>query len=106
MATGGYLVVMRSIGVKALKDKLSEYVRLAAAGETVYVTDRDRIVAEIGPPRVSRAESVSDAVVAEGVRTGWITPRRYPPDAVPELPAGRGKLAAVLADLARDRGDR
>ena len=106
MATGGYHHAMRSIGIKALKDKLSEYLRLAAAGETVYVTDRDRIVAEIGPPRISRAESVSDAVVAEGVRTGWITPRRYPPDAVPELPVGRRKLADVLADLARDREER
>ena len=36
---------MRSVGLKVLKNKLSEYVRLAAGGETVLVTDRDRIVA-------------------------------------------------------------
>ena len=42
---------MRSVGLKLLKNKLSEYVRLAAGGETVLVTDRDRVVAEIGPPR-------------------------------------------------------
>jgi antitoxin (DNA-binding transcriptional repressor) of toxin-antitoxin stability system len=41
---------MRSIGLTTLKNKLSEYVRLAASGETVVVTDRDRVVAEIGPP--------------------------------------------------------
>jgi antitoxin (DNA-binding transcriptional repressor) of toxin-antitoxin stability system len=41
---------MRSVGLKTLKNKLSEYVRLAAGGETVLVTDRDRVVAEIGPP--------------------------------------------------------
>ena len=32
---------MRSIGLKVLKNKLSEYVRLAASGETVLVTDRE-----------------------------------------------------------------
>lgn len=31
---------MRSVGLKILKNKLSEYVRLAASGETVLVTDR------------------------------------------------------------------
>jgi antitoxin (DNA-binding transcriptional repressor) of toxin-antitoxin stability system len=40
---------MRSVGLKTLKNKLSEYVRLAARGETVLV-DRDRVIAEIGPP--------------------------------------------------------
>ena len=97
---------MRSIGVKLLKDKLSEYLRIAEAGETVLVTDRDRVIAEIGPPRSGRAEQVSDAVVADGVRTGWITPRRHPPGVLPDLPVGRGRLADVLADLARDREDR
>jgi antitoxin (DNA-binding transcriptional repressor) of toxin-antitoxin stability system len=29
---------MRKVGLKILKNKLSEYVRLAAAGETVLVT--------------------------------------------------------------------
>ena len=42
---------MRSVGLKVLKNKLSEYVRLAASGETVLVTDRDRVVAELGPPQ-------------------------------------------------------
>jgi antitoxin (DNA-binding transcriptional repressor) of toxin-antitoxin stability system len=30
---------MRAVGIKSLKNRLSEYVRLAAAGETVLVTD-------------------------------------------------------------------
>ena len=32
-----------------LKNKLGEYVGLAFGGETVLITDRDRVVAEIGP---------------------------------------------------------
>ena len=42
---------MRTVGLKTLKNKLSQYVRLAASGETIVITDRNRIVAEIVPPR-------------------------------------------------------
>ena len=35
---------MRSVGIKLLKNRLREYIRLAAGGETVLVTDRDRAV--------------------------------------------------------------
>jgi len=41
------------VGLKVLKNKLSEHVRAAAAGETVLVTDRDRVVAEPIPPRLN-----------------------------------------------------
>ncbi len=44
---------MRTVGLKILKNKLSEYVRLAAS-ETVLVTDRNRVVAEIVPPGAGR----------------------------------------------------
>jgi antitoxin (DNA-binding transcriptional repressor) of toxin-antitoxin stability system len=47
---GSGAVDMRSVGIKHLKNKLGEYIRLAAEGETVLVTDRDRLVAELGPP--------------------------------------------------------
>ena len=46
---------MKSVGVEALNSRLGEYVRMAAAGETILVTDRERVVAELGPlakPRV------------------------------------------------------
>ena len=49
---------MRSVGLKVLKNRLSEYVRAAAAGETVLVTDRGQVVAELLPPRV-RADASS-----------------------------------------------
>jgi antitoxin (DNA-binding transcriptional repressor) of toxin-antitoxin stability system len=40
-ASGSYHCFMLSVGLKLLKNKLSEYVRIAASGETVLVTDRD-----------------------------------------------------------------
>ena len=60
VASRGYHLPMRSVGLKVLKNKLSEYVRLAASGETVLVTDRDRVVAELGP-RLAAAIAVHDA---------------------------------------------
>ena len=69
---------MRAVGLKVLKNKLSEYVRLAQGGETILVTDRDRVVAELVPPREGRSPSVADAVLAELVRKGWVTPAAHP----------------------------
>lgn len=50
---------MRSIGIKQLKARLSEYVRLARGGETILVTDRDEVVAELGPVRRQVADADS-----------------------------------------------
>jgi antitoxin (DNA-binding transcriptional repressor) of toxin-antitoxin stability system len=96
---------MRSVGLKVLKNKLSEYVRLAMTGETVLVTDHDRVVAELAPPRPSRAPLLSDALLADAVREGWITPPLLPPDLVPpNRPVA--PLEVLLGELGRDREER
>jgi antitoxin (DNA-binding transcriptional repressor) of toxin-antitoxin stability system len=98
---------MRAVGIKVLKNKLSEYVRLAAAGENVLVTDRDRVVAQLGPPPPQRAQAVSDALLADAVREGLITPPVVPPDAPPPAPPkGVMTLEELLADLDQSREDR
>lgn len=88
---------MRAVGLKVLKNKLSEYVRLVAGGETVLVTDRDRVVAELVPPREGRSPVLADALLAEAVRNGWLTAPRLggsgPPPRAPVAP---------WSDLARE----
>jgi len=96
---------VRVVGVKALKNKLSEYIRLAASGETVLVTDRDRVVAEIRPPEAGRAEWISDAQIAEAVRRGLVQPARSPRAPLPER-RPVAPTSAVLEELERDRDDR
>jgi prevent-host-death family protein len=92
---------MRTVGLKILKNKLSEYVRLAAAGETVIVTDRGRTVAEIVPPR-PRAESWRE----RGIREGWVRPAVRGPDWPPKpTPIEGYTLEQLLADLDEDRKD-
>ena len=44
---------MRTAGLRELKAKLAEYIRDVRRGETVLVTDRGQVVAEINPPAAS-----------------------------------------------------
>jgi antitoxin (DNA-binding transcriptional repressor) of toxin-antitoxin stability system len=96
---------MRSVGLKVLKNKLSEYVRLAASGETVLVTDRDRVVAEIVPPQPGRSPLLADALLAEAVRKGWLAPPVLagsgPPPRKPVM-----ALHDLMQGLQQDREDR
>jgi len=96
---------MRCIGVKTLKNKLSEYLRLIAAGESILVTDRDRVIAELIPPREGRSPLSSDAVLADAVRKGWITPAVLSPGSPPmRLPVDQNKN--ILQELEADRAER
>ncbi len=94
---------MLAVGLKNLKNKLAEYVRLVAAGETVLVTDRERVVAELIPPRAGRSDMASDALLADAVRNGWIIPPVVGPGSPPAgLPVA--PLQVLLAELEEDRG--
>jgi len=96
---------MRAVGLKTLKNKLSEYVRLVANGETVLVTDRDRVVAELTPPREGRSAMLADAMLADALRRGWVTP----PALVDAGPPPRKPVLAfrdLMEELQRDRDDR
>jgi prevent-host-death family protein len=101
---------MRTVGLKTLKNKLSEYVRLAAGGETVVITDRGRTVAEIVPPRNELPAGEGPPLSAfeqRGVREGWLTPATIrdgsPP---PRKPVKGYSFEQLMADLERDREDR
>jgi antitoxin (DNA-binding transcriptional repressor) of toxin-antitoxin stability system len=96
---------MRLVGLKVLKNRLSEYVRLAAGGETVLVTDRNRVVAEIVPPQAGRNAFLADALLAEAVREGWLTPAvlagSSPPPRKPIM-----AFRDLMNELRHDREDR
>jgi antitoxin (DNA-binding transcriptional repressor) of toxin-antitoxin stability system len=93
---------MTTVGLKTLKNKLSEYVRLAAAGETVVITDRGRVVAEINPPKPKQ-----ESVIERGIREGWIRPAVRRPDWPPKgKPVPGLTFEKLIADLDKDREDR
>ncbi|MBA3854048.1 MAG: prevent-host-death protein [Gemmatimonas sp.] len=70
---------MKVVGIKELKNKLSEYVKLAKAGEVVLVTDRGDVVAELRAPTPWKDPMMENPRFAEAVRQGLITPRKIPP---------------------------
>jgi prevent-host-death family protein len=46
---------MKSVGIRELKTRLSEYLRRVRSGETVLITDRGKVAAQLldderGPP--------------------------------------------------------
>ena len=97
---------MQPVGIKTLKNKLSEYVRAAAAGETVLVTDRGRVVAELVAPRVLVDASPAEQKMGELIREGLLTPAKVPSNA--RLPRRKpvAELDEVTRDLDESRADR
>lgn len=95
---------MRAVGLKALKNNLSQYVRLAAAGETVLVTDRNRVVAEIGPPSPKQPLPYEE-FRAKAIREGWLKPATNrtgrPP---PRLAVA--SFDEIMREIEQDREDR
>lgn len=66
---------MKTMGIRQLKDRLSEVLREVRGGETVRVTDRGRTVALLtAPPAAARGEAPHERLAREG----WIVPAREP----------------------------
>jgi prevent-host-death family protein len=82
------------VGVRELKQRLSEFLDRAERGELIRVTDRGRPKALLGPlPGKLRLE--------EGIAEGWVTSG----SGKPLRPVRRAKGRRTIADvLAEDRG--
>ncbi len=55
---------MNTVGVAELRRNLSRYLRRVERGERLVITDRNRPVAEVGPP--PSTGSAVDRLIAEG----------------------------------------
>lgn len=86
---------MGDVGIRELKQRLSEYLDRAERGEVLRVTDRGRPKAVLGPvPGRARVE--------DGIRAGWISPG----SGSSLGPVGRWRSSQrVLRVLAEDRGE-
>jgi prevent-host-death family protein len=83
------------IGVRALKEHLSEYLERAARGEIIVVTDRGEPKAMLGP-------IPSRFNLEQGVAEKWIRPG----SAEAAVPAQRAKANRSTQEVLReDRGD-
>lgn len=89
---------MTTVGVAELRQNLSKYLRLVDQGERLVVTDRNRPVAELGPP--PHTGEALDRLIAEGRLS---PPRRR--DLPPPLARG-GDPHALSRALEEIRGER
>jgi len=98
-------MTMKAVGVRELKNRLSEYLRLVRSGEEILVTDRGEVVAELRQPSKSLTEEPHPALMKlarEGkVRLG----AGNRADLYPRLPAllPEGELARLIAEERADR---
>jgi prevent-host-death family protein len=63
---------MSAVGLRELKNHLSRYVQRARSGETVFITDRGDIVAELSPPRKTSATGEAITTLEEMRRKGLL----------------------------------
>src|SRR5205085_10146877 len=92
---------MKSVGLRDLKNWLSEYVREIRWCEAVLVTDRGEVVAELIPPAQGADErGVPSALVALATRGQLTLGVPNNPAAYPNFPRLlKRSLAAELLDL-------
>jgi len=78
---------MKSVGIRELKNRLSEYVREVRDGEKFSVTDRGVVVAELWPPTLPEARvSIHPGLAALARRGMVVLGRANSPDLYASLP--------------------
>lgn len=99
---------MKSVGIKQLKARLSEYVRMARRGELILVSDRDEVVAQLGPARQRPAEAGSVEDTLERLaQQGQLTRASQPKQGWTWSPRALGLPEAAVRELVDDlRSDR
>lgn len=85
------------VGIRELKQRLSEIIDLVAKGETVRVTDR-------GVPKAVLSPALSTDQLGRGVEEGWIRPPQRS-GRVGHGPRMKSEKR-VLDVIAEDRADR
>lgn len=58
---------MATVGVRELKNRLSQHLKQVKAGERLVVTERGKPVAIIMPPSVTPADQCIEAMLREGI---------------------------------------
>lgn len=98
---------MVTVGIREFKSKLSEYLRLVRAGETVVVTDRGEPVAEVRSPGATDGPTEYPHL-NELIRMGHV--RVAEPNApqdlyhIPHRPKLHNMTSQELLDASREEG--
>lgn len=98
---------MKTVGVRELKNRLSEYIRQATSGQGVLVTDRGQVVAELTAP----GHGTTDATVPAGLlalarRNLLVIGAKADRNLYPALPRSRRRKRTAAQLLQAERGER
>lgn len=98
---------MKAVGLRELKNRLSEYIRDVRSGESVLVTDRGEVVAEIGPPGHHTASAAQHPPGLQALARRGLATLGQPNDGHAYRRLKRAlKPGRAAALLAAERGDR
>jgi antitoxin (DNA-binding transcriptional repressor) of toxin-antitoxin stability system len=96
---------VKTAGVREVKDRLSEFLRLVKSGEQILITDRGEVVAMLGPPGPA-FEPAEFPLLEIMVREGRVTRGgRNRPELYPQQPSRitRTELERLLDEERSDR---
>jgi prevent-host-death family protein len=82
------------VGIRELKQRLSEYLDRVAQGEVIRVTDRGR-------PKAILRPVADEQIIERGVREGWLSPG----EPSPPLPVARVRARRRVMDVLREDRD-
>lgn len=98
---------MKTMGIRELKNRLSEVLRAVKAGEHILVTDRGAVVAELAPPgRPATDPSVPPGLARLAERGIARLGAPNDPSLYRSLPRLRRKPTSVARLLDEERGRR
>jgi prevent-host-death family protein len=96
---------MRTVGVRELKNRLSEYLRIVRTGESVLITDRSEVIAEIVPPGGLASDGSLPPGLIGLVRRGVLTLGSGSAGTYPALTRSKRRYSAAQL-LEEERGPR
>lgn len=97
---------MKTVGVRDLKNRLSEYLRQVRSGEGVLVTDRGQVIAELTPPGHGATDaSVPAGLIALARRGLAVIGAPGDADLYPPLPRTRKRRWTTAQLLGDERGE-
>jgi antitoxin (DNA-binding transcriptional repressor) of toxin-antitoxin stability system len=97
------MAMLRTVGVRDLKNGLSAWLREVKTGTRVLVTEHGTVIAELRSPPAADLEPAPSSGLEEWVRAGRLVAPRRPREPMPDSPVGvPAGTARQLLDAERE----
>ena len=95
---------MKKVGIRDLKNQLSQYLLYVKEGEPVYITEHNKIIAEINTPKKMKNQNSIEEKIKQLSREGEVIPAKSNNSGL-ELPKINEKLdwESVYNEIRADR---